>query len=59
MVELALILPICLWLLLGMVDFGPVYFFHVAPTNAAREGARYWASNPTATLTQVQARVQA
>jgi Flp pilus assembly protein TadG len=59
MVELALVLPICLWLLLGIIDFGRIYFFHVAATNAAREGARYWASNTTATLAQVQARVQA
>lgn len=59
LVELALVLPIVLWLLLGIVDFGRVYFVHVASTNAAREGARYWASNLSATESTVKARVQA
>ena len=49
MVELALILPVCLWLLLGIVDFGRVYFFYITASNVAREGARYWASNNSAT----------
>jgi Flp pilus assembly protein TadG len=59
LVELALVLPFSLWLLLGIVDFGRVYFFHVAATNAAREGARYWASNLSASDTTIKARVQA
>jgi Flp pilus assembly protein TadG len=58
-VELALVLPICLWIVLGIVDFGRVYFFYVASTNAAREGARYWANVPTATADQVRTKVQA
>lgn len=57
-VELALVLPIFLWILLGVVDFGRAYSFSVAATNAAREGARYWASNPAATSTAVKTRVQ-
>ena len=58
-VELALILPLCLWLMLGVIDFGRAVHLYVGATNAAREGARYWASNPTATTAAVQAKVQA
>jgi Flp pilus assembly protein TadG len=57
MVELALVLPICMWILLGIVDFGRVYFFYLASTNAAREGARYWANNPTASASAIQTKV--
>jgi hypothetical protein len=59
LVELAFVLPVCLWILLGIVDFGRVYFFYTAATNAAREGARYWASNPSASFSTIQSRVQA
>ena len=59
MVELALLMPVCLWILLGIVDFGRVYYFDAAVTNAAREGARYWASNSSATATAVKTRVTA
>jgi Flp pilus assembly protein TadG len=59
MVELALVLPVCLWIMLGIVDFGRVVHIYVGATNAAREGARYWASNPTAAASAVQAKVQA
>ena len=59
MVELALLMPLCLWILLGIVDFGRVFYFNAAATNAAREGARYWASNNSATATSVKNRVTA
>jgi Flp pilus assembly protein TadG len=59
LVELALVLPFCLWVALGIVDFGRVYFFYAASTNAAREGARYWASYPTATADAVRTKVRA
>lgn len=59
LVELALVLPLCLWILLGIIDFGRAYYYYVAATNAAREGARYWASHPTATVADVQSRVVA
>src|SRR6266487_4084474 len=66
MVELALVLPFCLWVLLGIIDFGRVYYFYTAATNAAREGARYWAAHydpstcsATTCATAVKARVQA
>src|SRR5947208_3434744 len=58
LVEIALILTVCLWVVLGIVDFGRVYYFYTAATNAAREGARYWASNPSATATTVKSKVQ-
>ena len=41
MVELAILLPILLIILLGIIDFGRVFFAYVTITNAAREGARY------------------
>jgi len=39
-VEFALILPILLLLIGGIVDFGRAFFTQVVITNAAREGAR-------------------
>jgi Flp pilus assembly protein TadG len=39
-VELAIILPILLLIIAGIVDFGRAYFTQVTLTNAAREGAR-------------------
>lgn len=46
LVEMALALPVLLMLLLGAADLGRAYYAYVAITNAAREGARYGASNP-------------
>ncbi len=40
MIELALILPILVMLLVGIVDFGRAYSAQVSITGAAREGAR-------------------
>ena len=59
LVELALVLPICLWIVLGIVDFGRVYYLYVVTTNAAREGARYWASHPGDSVATIQSKVQA
>lgn len=42
-VEFALVLPILLVLLLGIVEFGRVFNVQVSVTNAAREGARVMA----------------
>lgn len=39
-VEFGLVLPLLLALLLGMIDYGDVYFTKLTITNAAREGAR-------------------
>ena len=41
MVEFALVLPILLLLLCGIIDFGWLYYNQIALSNAAREGARY------------------
>ena len=41
MVEFALVLPILLALLCGIIDFGWVYYNQITLNNAAREGARY------------------
>jgi Flp pilus assembly protein TadG len=40
-VEFALILPILLILVCGIIDFGWLYNCNIAATNAAREAARY------------------
>ncbi|MGE5619367.1 MAG: TadE/TadG family type IV pilus assembly protein [Sphingomonadaceae bacterium] len=39
-VELALLLPFLLWISVGVVDFGRVYYYDVVAINAARTGAR-------------------
>ena len=44
-VEMALVLPILVTLLFGMVTFGLMYNTQIALTGAAREGARYMAIN--------------
>ena len=45
LVELALILPVFLLLVMGVIDFGRVFNSYEAIANAAREGARYCALN--------------
>ena len=40
LVEMAMVLPVLALLTFGLVDFGRAYYFQVAITNAAREGAR-------------------
>jgi Flp pilus assembly protein TadG len=49
MVEFALIVPLMLVIVFGIVDFGRAYSVWVTITNAAREGARYGITNPTDT----------
>lgn len=41
LVELAIILPVLMVILLGIIDFGRVFYAYVTITNASREGARY------------------
>jgi Flp pilus assembly protein TadG len=38
--EFGLVLPILMMILLGIIDYGHVFFVHLTMTNAAREGAR-------------------
>lgn len=40
MVELALVLPILLLLMMGVIEFGRIYHSYLTITNASREGAR-------------------
>ncbi|MEA3345829.1 MAG: TadE family protein [Chloroflexota bacterium] len=48
-VELALLLPILMIILTGVVDLGRAFNAYITITNAAREGARYGSLNPTDT----------
>lgn len=45
LVEFALVLPILLLLLLGMVDFGKAFNYYIDQTHLANTGARYAAVN--------------
>ena len=56
LVELALVLPVLLLVLGGIVDFGFLFKDFQVVTNAAREGARV-ASLPTSVTADVQTRV--
>lgn len=46
LVELAIALPLFLIVLLGIIDFGRVFYAYVTITNASREGARYGSLHP-------------
>jgi Flp pilus assembly protein TadG len=59
LVEFTLTLPILLLILVGVLDLGRLYFAAMTVTNAAREGARYGASNPCyASCTAIQSHAQ-
>src|ERR1700731_148361 len=45
LIEMALITPLLLFILLGIVDLGRAYYQYTVMTNAVREGARYVAAN--------------
>jgi Flp pilus assembly protein TadG len=47
-VEFALVLPLLIILLLGIIDFGLYYYNDLALTHAARDAARYLSVNNTA-----------
>ena len=57
LIELAIVLPILLFIVAGIMDFGFLFQRYEALTNAAREGARM-ASMPEYTDNDVIARVQ-
>lgn len=61
MVEFALILPLFLLLIFGMIEFGFIFFNMQVLTNAAREGARYGIVAKTTRFTaeQITAQVNA
>lgn len=48
LVEIALILPLLLFLMFGVVDMGRAFYAVISLTNAAREGARYASRNSLA-----------
>ena len=58
LIEMAIVLPLLLLLIMGMVDFGFLFQRYVVLTNAAAEGARV-ASLPGYTAADVTARVAA
>jgi Flp pilus assembly protein TadG len=55
LVEFALVIPLFLLLLAGMVDFGLGLNASITVTNAAREGARLGTINPNAVSIQARA----
>jgi Flp pilus assembly protein TadG len=55
MVELAIVIPVLVMLLLGIVSAGSVYNQKLALTNGAREGARYGATLPVGNFTTMNA----
>lgn len=61
-VEFALLAPVLIMLLLGIMEFGRAYNVQISLSNAAREGARVMAINyaaPTATTTAKAAAISA
>ena len=52
LVELALIAPVFIILMLGVIDYGRVYFAYVSVTNGARNGAHYASASATAAADQ-------
>jgi Flp pilus assembly protein TadG len=58
LVEFALVLPILLLILLGVVDLGRVYYAYVTLTNASREGARFGATYGWTTPTTTQSAIR-
>lgn len=58
-VELALVLPILLVLVIGIIDLGIAVNVYVTVTNGSREGAHYAISHPTAAPSAITAAVYA
>lgn len=48
LVEFALIAPFLLLLMLGVIDYGRVYFAYISVTNGARNGADFASVSPSA-----------
>lgn len=55
-VEFALILPVLLLLVLGIIEFGRIYNIQISLSGAAREGARYMAIHHSETNAATNAR---
>jgi len=54
-VEMAIVLPLLLFVLFGLIDFGRAYNAQIQLSAAAREGVRLATLNPGATLAAKQA----
>jgi len=48
-IELAIVLPLLMLILFGIISFGTVFYNYIVITNAAREGARWGAINSEVT----------
>ena len=48
LIEFALVLPLLLVLIISAIEIGRLFFTKIVITNAAREGAYYYAVNPSA-----------
>ncbi len=46
LVEMALVLPILILIVLGLLEFGRAFFIYTVVSNAAREGARFGIVQP-------------
>jgi Flp pilus assembly protein TadG len=57
-VEFALVLPLVLVLLFGIIDMGRLLFTANSLTSAVREGARFAAVDPSPTQAEVVARIR-
>ncbi len=55
LVELALVLPVVLFLILGIMDFGRVFNAYIVITNASREGALFGTFHPPDTTEAAEA----
>ncbi|MGC8947110.1 MAG: TadE/TadG family type IV pilus assembly protein [Anaerolineae bacterium] len=59
LVEFALVLPLLILLLGGVLELGRIFFAYVAVTDAAAEGATYASIYPRASVQQITERAQA
>ena len=59
LIEFAIVLPVLLFVLSGIIDFGFLFHHYEIVTNAAREGARMKSNVTSASQADVQARVGA
>lgn len=57
MVEFALVLPIFLLIICGILDFGWMFYNQLSLDNACREGARYACVNSTKTTTEIETHI--
>jgi hypothetical protein len=54
LVEFALVLPVLILILFGIIEFGLIFYNQQVITNASREGARYGIISQTPRVTEAQ-----